>query len=121
MRHHVCFCTLTLSLRHTHVSLLTSEVFTADAGVASLSPGTHASVQAGVRVTQVDLGLTVITRKTHWAAAAQAGDGVDGSEQDGGRGDEGGRAVEAQHRDALHVVLTRLTQTHVVIKRENLE
>lgn len=46
---------------------------------------------------------------------------MDGPEQDGGRGDERGRAVEAQHRDALHVVLAGLAQTHVVVEREDLE
>lgn len=85
----------TPSLKRILSSMLTSVVFTANTGVPSLSAGTHASVQAGVGVTQVDLCLAVITRESDWAAAAQACDGVDGAEQDGGRGDEGGRAVEA--------------------------
>lgn len=101
--------------------MLTSVVFTADAGVPSLSAGTDPSIQAGVGVTQVNLRLAVITSEANWAATAEACDWVDGPEQDGGRGDEGGRAVEAQHRDALHVVLARLTQTHIVVEWENLE
>lgn len=116
------------SLHHLHStntctfpSLLTGVVFTADAGVPSLSAGAHPPIQAGVGVTQVDLRLAVITRESNWAAAAQACDGVDGPKQDGGRGDERGGAVEAQHGDALHVVLARLTQANVVVERENLE
>lgn len=99
---------------------LTRVVLAADAGVPSFFAGAHATVQAGVGIAQVDLRLAVIAREAHRAAAAQAGDGMDGPEEDGGRGDEGGRAVEAQHRDALHVVLARLTETHVVVKREDL-
>lgn len=102
-------------------SLLTCVVLTADTGVASLPAGAHPSVQAGVGVAQVDLRLAVIAREAHRAAAAQARDRVDGPEQDGGRGDERGRAVKAQHRDALHVVLAGLAQTHVVVEREDLE
>lgn len=76
---------------------LTGVVLAADAGVASLSAGAHPSVQAGVGVTQVDLRLAVVAREADGAAAAQAGDGVDGPEQDGLGRDEGGGAVEAQH------------------------
>lgn len=99
---------------------LTRVVFAADAGVPPFFAGAHATIQAGVGVAQVDLRLAVISREAHRAAAAQPRDGMDGPEEDGGRGDEGGRAVEAQHRDALHVVLARLTETHVVIEREDL-
>lgn len=92
----------------------------ADTGEASLPAVAHATVQTGVGVTQVDLRLAVIAREADRAATAKACDGVDGTKQDGGRGNEGGGAVEAQHRDALHVVLAWLPQTHVVIKGENL-
>lgn len=101
--------------------MLTCVVLTADAGEASLSASTHAPVQTRVGVTQVDLSLAVIAGEAHRAAAAKARDGMDGTEQNGGRGDEGGGAVEAQHRDALHVVLARLSETHVVIKWEDLQ
>lgn len=74
----------------------------------------------GFGVAQVDLCLAVVSCEAGGAAAAQPGDGVDGPEQDGGRGDEGSRAVEAKHRDALHVVLTRLPQTHVVVEWKHL-
>lgn len=60
----------TPSPQHTPPSMLTSVVFTADTGVPSLSAGAHASVQAGVGVTQVDLRLAVIAREANWAAAA---------------------------------------------------
>lgn len=99
---------------------LTCVVFTADAGVPPFFAGAHATIKAGVGVAQVDLRLAVIAREAHRAAATQPRDGMDGPEEDGGRGDEGGRAVEAQHRDALHVVLARLTETHVVVEREDL-
>lgn len=102
-------------------SLLTSVVFTAGTGEASLSASTHATVQTGVGVTQVDLRFTVIAGEADWAAAAEACDGMDGTKQNGGRGNEGGRAVEAQHRDTLHVVLARLSETHIVVERENLQ
>lgn len=122
---HLTFATAAQTHTHTpsllQQTLLTGVIFTADAGVPSLSAGTHSSIQAGVGVTQVDLRLAVITREANWAAAAKARDGMDGPKQDGGRGDEGCGAVETQHRDALHVVLARLTQTHVVVERENLE
>lgn len=76
---------------------LTGVVFTADTGIASFSAGTHSAVQAGVRVAQVDLCLTVIARKAHRAPAPQTSNRMDWPEQDGGRRDEGGRAVKAQH------------------------
>lgn len=87
----------TPSLQHPSPLLLTSVVFTTDTCVPSFSADTHPSIQTGVGVTQVDLRLTVITREANWAAAAQACDGVDGPKQNGGRGDEGCGAVEAQH------------------------
>ena len=102
------------------VARLTCVAFAADAGVPPFPAGADAPVQAGVGVAQVDLGLAVVPGEAHRAAAAQACDWVDGPEQDGVRGDEGGGAVEAQHGDALHVVLTRLAQTHVVVEREHL-
>lgn len=105
---------------HTISLRLTGVVFAADAGVPSFFAGAHAAIQAGVGIAQVDLRLAVIACEAHWAAAAQASDGMNGPEEDGGRRDEGGRAVEAQHRDALHVVLARLTETHVVIKWKDL-
>ena len=46
---------------------------------------------------------------------------MDGPEQNRVRGDEGRGAVELQHRHALHVVLTGLPQTDVVIKWQHLE
>lgn len=101
--------------------MLTSVVFTADTGEAALSASTHAAVQTGVGVAQVDLRFAVIASEANRAAAAKACDGVDGTEQNGGRGNEGGRAVEAQHRDTLHVVLARLSETHVVVEWENLQ
>lgn len=101
--------------------LLTCVVFTADTGEPPLSAVAHAAIQTGVGVAQVDLRLAVIAREANRAAAAKARDGVDGTEQNGGRGNEGGGAVEAQHRDALHVVLARLSETHVVIEWENLQ
>lgn len=82
------------SLQHT-LSLLTSVVFTADTGEPSLSASTHATIQTGVGVTQVDLRFTIIASEANRAAAAKARDGMDGTKQNGGRGNEGGRAVEA--------------------------
>lgn len=101
--------------------MLTSVVFTADTGEASLSASTHATVQTRVGVTQVDLSFTVIASEANRAAAAKACDGMDGTKQNGGRGNEGGGAVEAQHRDTLHVVLAWLSETHIVIKWEDLQ
>lgn len=105
----------------THTSLLTSVVFTADTGEPSLSASTHATVQTGVGVTQVDLRFAVIAGEANRAAAAKACNGMDGTKQNRGRGNEGGRAVEAQHRDTLHVVLAWLSETHIVVERENLQ
>lgn len=99
---------------------LTRVVFAADASVASFFAGAHTTIQAGVGIAQVDLRLAVIAREAHRAATAQPSDGMDRPEEDGGRGDEGGGAVEAQHRDALHVVLARLAEAHVVVKRKDL-
>lgn len=87
----------TPSLQYPPTHILTSVVFTADTGVPSLSAGAHASILAGVGIAQVDLRLAVIAREANWAAAAEASDRMNGTKQDGGRGDEGGRAVEAQH------------------------
>lgn len=68
---HCSFSTKHFQTAHAHTpSLLTGVVFAADTGVPSLSAGTHPSVQTGVGVAQVDLCLTVITRESHWAAAA---------------------------------------------------
>lgn len=92
----------------------------ANAGVPTLSPGAHPPIKAGVRVAQVDFGLAVVTGEARRTAAAKAGDGVDGPEEDRGRGQEGGGAIEAQHRHALHVVLAGLAQAHVVVEREDL-
>lgn len=114
--HRSCF----LTQPDTLPSLLTSVVFTADAGEPSLSACTHATIQTGVGVAQVDLRLAVVAREANRAAAAKSCDGVDGAKQNGGRGNERGGAVETQHRDALHVVLAWLPETHVVIKWENL-
>lgn len=44
---------------------------------------------------------------------------MDGAEQDSVGADERGRAVELQDRDALHVVLTGLTQADVIIKGQH--
>lgn len=120
-----CYQDIRFKINHNHhpfiTSLLTSVVFTADAGEASLPGSTHATVQTGVGVAQVDLRFAVIAGEANRAAAAKACDGVDGTKQNGGRGDEGGRAVEAQHRDTLHVVLAWFSETHVVVEWENLQ
>lgn len=63
-------CVTVALYMHPPSAMLTSVVFTANTGVPSLSAGAHASVQAGVGVTQVDLRLAVITREADWAAAA---------------------------------------------------
>lgn len=108
------------SLTEIHNPTLTCVILSADAGVASLPASTHSSIHAGVWVTQVYFNLAVISGKSGWAAAAQACDGMDGPEQRGRGGDKGSGAVEAEDADALHVVLTWLTQAHVIIKWENL-
>lgn len=95
---------------------LTRVVVHALAGVAPLSAAAPPVVLAGSGVAEVDLGLAVVPRESDGAAAAQAVDGVDGPEQDRVGGDEGGRAVELQHRHALHVVFARLPQADVVVE-----
>lgn len=57
--------------------------------------------------------------KARGAAAAQASEGMDGSEEHHGRTDEGCRAVEPEHGHRLHVVLTGLPQADVVIKGQH--
>lgn len=74
---------------------------------------------AGLRVAQVDLRLAVVPGEAGGTAAAQAGDGVDGSEQDGVGGHKRRQAVKLQHGHALHVVLAGLTEADVVIEGEN--
>lgn len=95
---------------------LTCKVIHALAGVPSLSAAAPAIVLAGPRVAEVDLCLTVVPSEAKGTAAAQAVDGVDGSEQNCLRGDEGRRTVKLQHRHALHVVFARLPQADVVVK-----
>lgn len=76
-------------------------------------------VLARARVAEVDLSLTVVSREAIRTSAAQAGHGVDGSEEHGVRRDEGCRTVEAQHGHTLHVVLAGLAQTHVIIEGQH--
>lgn len=45
---------------------------------------------------------------------------MDGPEECGWGGDKGGGAVEAENANALHVVLTRLAEAHVIVEWENL-
>jgi len=99
---------------------LTGEVLQALAGVAPLAAVALAVVAAGAGVAQVDLRLAVVAREARGAAAAQAVDGVDGPEQHRVRRDERRRAVELEHRHALHVVLARLAQANVVVERQHL-
>lgn len=105
----------------THVSKhFTCEVLLTLASVASLSAAAPAVVATRPRVAQIDLRLTVISGEAGGATAAEAVDGVYRPEEHGVGRDEGRRAVEAQHRDTLHVVLTRLPQADVVIKGQHL-
>lgn len=62
---------------------LTCVVLEALAGVPPLSAATHSVGSAGFGVAEVDLRLAVVSCEAGGAAAAQPGDGVDGSEQDG--------------------------------------
>lgn len=97
----------------------TCELFRALAGEAALPAAAQAPIPARVPVAQVHLGLAVIPGEAGGAAAAQPVDGVDGSEEDGVGGDEGGQAVELEHGDALHVVLAGLAQADVVIEGQH--
>lgn len=74
---------------------------------------------AGLRVAEVNLRLAVVSREAGGTAAAEPGDGVNGSEQDGVGRNKRRQAVKLQHRHTLHVVLTRLTQADVVVKGKN--
>lgn len=100
---------------------LTCKVIQALADVPSFSATAPPVVLAGPGVAEIDLRLAVVAGETDRTAAAQPVDGVDRPEQNRVRGDEGRGAVELQHRHALHVVLTGLPQTDVVIKRQNLD
>lgn len=99
---------------------LTCVVLEALAGVPPLSAPTHAVSAAGLRVAEVDLRLAVVSGEASRTAAAQPGDGMDGSEEDGVRGDKRRQAVELQHGHTLHVVLARLAEADVVVEREDL-
>lgn len=99
---------------------LTCVILSADARIASLPASADSSVHAGIRVTQVNLDFAVISSKSSRTAATQACDWMDGPEECGWGGDEGGGAVEAENADALHVVLTRLAKAHVIVEWENL-
>ena len=99
---------------------LTCVVVRAGAGVSPLAAAADAVGAAGLGVAQVDLRLAVVPGEAGGAAAAQAVDGVDGPEEHRVRRDEGRRAVELQHRHALHVVLARLPQADVVVERQHL-
>lgn len=99
---------------------LTCVILSADARIASLPASADSSVHAGIRVTQVNLDFAVISSKSSRTAATQACDWMDGPEECGWGGDEGGGAVEAENTDALHVVLTRLAKAHVIVEWENL-
>lgn len=98
---------------------LTCIVLEALAGVPPLSAPARAVSSAGLRIAEVDLCLAVVSSEASRTAAAQPGDGMDGSEQDGVRRDERRQAVELQHRHTLHVVLARLAEADVVVKRED--
>lgn len=101
--------------------LLTGEVFQALASVAALSAAAAPVVLARPRVAKVDLRLAVVAGEADGAAAAQPVDGVDGAEQNRVGRDERRRAVELEHRHALHVVLAGLAQANVVVERQNLQ
>lgn len=100
-------------------SVITCVVLQALAGEASLSAATHSVRPAWFGVAEVDLRLAVVPREAGGTAAAQPGDGVDGSEEDGIRRDERRQAVELQHGHALHVVLARLPKADVVVEGED--
>lgn len=98
---------------------LTCVVLEALAGVAPLSAATHTVGSAGFRVAEVNLRLTVVSGEAGGTAAAQPGDGMDGSEQDGVWRNKRRQAVKLQHGHTLHVVLARLAKADVVIKGKN--
>jgi len=100
---------------------LTAEVLAANARVPPLLAGADPAIPAGVGVAEVDLRFAVVPSEALWAAAPQASDGVDGPKEGGGGGDEGGRAVELEDGDALHVVLAGLPQADVVIEGQHLQ
>ena len=70
---------------------LTREPRPANTGVAALTPRAGAAVAAGVGVAEVELRLAEVSRETGRAAAAQACDGLDGSKERRGGGQEGRR------------------------------
>lgn len=94
-------------------------VLKALAGEASLLAATHTVSSTRFGVAEIDLSLTVVSSEACRTPASQPRDGVDGSEEDGVGRDKWSQAVKLQYRHTLHVVLARLAEADVVIKREN--